>query len=183
MISAQILKKEEILVITYQTTKCNKAFGELYEMFYSQLFDYICKITNSSDDAFDITQEAFIKAAQELHNLKVPITFRFWLFRIAKNMCMKNYRKVAKQAIDLYDIDTVSQDYNTIESIEKEALLDRMAVILSSLSQEDQKLLLAKYSEGKSIKDIMQMTTLGSSAIKMKLMRAKQKVATQLAMN
>ncbi|MFT4535490.1 MAG: RNA polymerase sigma factor (sigma-70 family) [Saprospiraceae bacterium] len=180
MISTQALKKEEILVISYQSTKCNKAFGELYEMFYGQLFDYVCKIANNSDDAFDITQEAFIKAAKELHNLKVPITFRFWLFRIAKHMCMKNYRKIAKQAYDSYEEDCVSQDYSTTEAIAKDELLERMSMILATLSQEEQDLLLAKYRDGKSIKEIMDSTNLGSSAIKMKLMRAKTKVAERL---
>ncbi len=183
MISTEILQKEEVLVITYQSTKCNKAFGELYEMFYGQLFDYVCKIANNTDDAFDITQETFIKAAQELHSLRVPITFRFWLFRIAKNMCMKNYRKASKQACDSYDTDNVSQDYSTIEAIEKDEILERLALVLSTLSQEDQDLLLAKYSDGKSIKEIMESTSLGSSAIKMKLMRAKSKVIDRLSLD
>lgn len=181
MISTQTLQKEEVLVIKYQATKCNKAFGELYEMFYGQLFDYVCKIANNSDDAFDITQEAFIKAAEELSNLKVPITFRFWLFRIAKNMCMKNYRKAARQAFDSYENDSVSQDYSAEEALEKDEVLERMARVLETLSQEDQDLLLAKYSEGKSIKEIMESTNLGSSAIKMKLMRAKSKLVDKLS--
>lgn len=180
MISTQTLQKEEVLVITYQASKCSKAFGELYEMFYSQLFDYVCKIANNSDDAFDITQEAFIKAAQELHTLKVPITFRFWLFRIAKHMCMKNYRKIAKQAYDSYEDDIASQDYSATEAREKDEMLERMALILTTLTPEEQSLLLAKYSDGKSIKEIMETTSLGSSAIKMKLMRAKSKLAKKL---
>jgi RNA polymerase sigma-70 factor (ECF subfamily) len=180
MISVQTLKKEEALVISYQQTKCNKAFGELYSMFYSQLFDYICKIANDSDDAFDITQEAFIKAAQEMDKLRNPITFRFWLFRIAKHMCMKKYRKMAKESYDSYEDDSASQDYDITEAIEKDEMLERMALTLATLSKEDQELLLAKYSEGKSIKEIMDATNLGSSAIKMKLMRAKSKMVTAM---
>ena len=177
MISTQTLQKEEVLVITYQKTKCSKAFGELYQMFYSQLFDYVCKITSNTDDAFDITQEAFIKAAQELDRLRVPITFRFWLFRIAKHMCMKQFRKNAKESFEAYDKDVAVQDYDTIEAVEKDALLGQMANILATLSQEEQDLLLAKYGDGKSIKEIMETTRLGTSAIKMKLMRAKNKIA------
>lgn len=180
MISPRALQKEEVLVLEYQATNCNKAFGALYEMFYTQLFDYICKITNNTDDAFDITQEAFIQAAQKLHTLKVPITFRFWLFRIAKNMCMKNYRKVAKLAYENYEDDIISQDYSVNGAIEKEDLLDRMDEILSALSEDEKSLLLSKYSDGKSIKQLMVENNLGSSAIKMKLMRARTKVAKQL---
>ena len=180
MISTQALKKEELLVIAYQKTKCNKAFGELYSMFYSPLFDYVCKIANDSDDAFDITQEAFIKAAQEMDKLRNPITFRFWLFRIAKHMCMKEYRKMAKESHHSYEEDNVTQDYDLTDAIEKDDQLERLALILSTLSKEDREMLLAKYSDGKSIKEIMDETSLGSSAIKMKLMRAKTKVVTAM---
>ena len=180
MISTKTLKKEEVLVITYQQTNCNKAFGELYQMFYSQLFDYVNKITGNEEDAFDITQETFIKAAQELHKLRIPITFRFWLFRIAKHMCMKNFRKASRLAMDSYEEDIVAQDYDTIDAVEKDILLEQMAVVMATLSKEDQDLLLAKYSDGKSIKEIMEDTKLGSSSIKMKLMRARNKVAEGL---
>lgn len=176
MISAKTLHREEVLVIEYQQTKCSKAFGQLYEMFYEQLFEYVCKITGNTDDAFDITQETFIKAAQELENLRIPITFRFWLFRIAKHMCMKSFRKTSREACDSYEQDDIAQDYSTGEAVEKDNVLERMSTVLATLSLEEQALLLSKYSDGKSIKEIMETTQLGSSAIKMKLMRARTKV-------
>lgn len=177
MIPTETLQREEILVITYQQTKCSKAFGELYNMFYEQLFDYVCKITSNSEDAFDITQETFIKAAQEMHKLRVPITFRFWLFRIAKHKCMKSFRAAARQSVDSYEEDTATQDYDLVEAIEKDAKLEQLAAVMSTLPKEEQELLLAKYSDGKSIKEIMDSTNLGNSAVKMKLMRARSKVA------
>lgn len=183
MIPTETLKKEEALVITYQTTGCNKAFGELYERLYGQLFDYVYKIVSNSDDAFDITQEAFIQAANQIHQLRVPITFRFWLFQIAKHMCLKNYKKAAKIVIDRYEVDNIDQDYSAQEAIDKDELLEKMACILTTLSKEEQDILTAKYFEGKSIKQIMETTNLGSSAIKMKLMRARTKVANQMGIS
>lgn len=176
MIPIKTLHKEEALVIQYQTTKCPKAFGELYELFYAPLFDYTCKIVNNADDAFDITQESFIKVAQEIDKLRQPITFRFWLFRIAKHMCMHHYRKSLKIVCDQYDLDITEQNYDTSESVEKETSLIKLAETMNQLNQEDQYLLIAKYSEGKSVKELMDHTKLGSSAIKMKLMRARQKI-------
>ena len=93
---------------------------------------------------------------------------------------MKNYRKLAKRAYDSYEEDNISQDYSASEAIEKDELLERMALILSTLSIDEQNLLLSKYSDGKSIKEIMEETSLGSSAIKMKLMRARTKVINKL---
>ena len=181
MISTKELQKEEIFVITYQKTRCNKAFGKLYEMFYEPLFDYVNKIAANTDDAFDITQEAFIKAAQEIDSLKVPITFRFWLFKIARNMCMKNFKKLAKESCDWYEEDEFSQDYDTTEAQEREEILNKLAFILNQLSSQEQKLLMEKYVNGKSIKELMQETEMGSSAIKMKLKRARSKVFNGMA--
>jgi RNA polymerase sigma-70 factor (ECF subfamily) len=181
MISDKILHQEETLVIKYQETGCNNAFGKLYELMYSPLFDYLCKITHNCDDAFDITQETFITAANELHNLRQPITFRFWLFRIAKHKCMKKYRKAAKETSDNYEDDFLMQDYSTYDAIIKEEQLLKLEAIMATLNDEEKLLLIQKYSEGKSIKEIMTQTSLGSSAIKMKLMRARQKVASAMA--
>lgn len=181
MIAIQALQKEEILVLQYQATKCPKAFGELYTMFFGSLYDYVRKITKNSDDAFDITQEAFIKASMELDGLKMAITFRFWLFRIAKHMCMKGFRNNARIACDSYEQDNVSQDYSTEEALDKDFELEKMALALTTLTSEEQELLLAKYCDGKSIKEIMDKTDLGSSAIKMKLMRARSKMTQAMA--
>jgi len=176
MISAKTLQKEEVLVITYQQTKCNKAFGKLYEMFYPQLFDYIGKISKNTDDAFDITQEAFIIAAKEIDSLKVPVTFRFWLFRIAKNLCMKSFRKQAKENSEEYAEDWVAQNYDISEAQEREEQLEKLTLILTQLPSDDQQLLLNKYALGKSIKELMEENDLGSSAVKMKLKRARAKI-------
>lgn len=183
MLSTTTQQKEEVLIITYQQSKCNKAFTELYEMYYSPLFDYVCKITGNAEDAFDITQETFITVSQELDKLRIPLTFRFWLFRIAKHKCMKHFRATAKLNLDIYEADTAEQSYDLTEAIDKDATLEQLDIILSSLTPEDRNLLIAKYSEGKSIREIMDTTLLGSSAIKMKLMRARNKVATGLSMH
>lgn len=183
MISARSLKKEELLVISYQKNQCNKAFGELYEMFYCQLFDYVCKIVNTKDDAFDITQETFIVAAREIKNLRTPVTFRFWLFKVAKNLCMKTLRSESRYTFELYEADIISEDYSGIEAIQKNDLHEQVTTALSKLSNQDQNLLISKYCLGNSIKEIMETTNLGGSAIKMKLMRAKSKISEEIARN
>jgi len=180
MVSNTDLKFEEALVIKYQTTGCNLAFGKLYEIFYSSLFDYTCKIVKNCDDAFDVTQDTFITAAKELHKLRQPITFRFWLFRIAKHNCLSKFRNNSKMSADSYEDDFLAVDYSTEEALEKEDQLLKLETIIADLTDEERSLIHQKYNEGKSIKQIMTENSLGSSAVKMKLLRARTKIASKM---
>lgn len=181
MIPSETLAAEAQLVIQYQETQDSIAFGQLYELFYKPLYEYCRTITGDSADAFDCTQEAFIKAAAHLYTLRQPLTFRFWLFRIGKRICLKRCRERSRSTYTCYDEDTAAQDYSGEEAISRDHQLSLLADLVAALTPEEQYLLTSKYSDGRSIADIMQATHLGSSAIKMKLMRARQKLEKGMA--
>ena len=86
----------EALVINYQTSKDNASFGELYHRYYRNLFAYCKKITGEREDAYDITTNTFMKAAEKIHQLSSPEFFPSWLFRIAHNMCIDNRKAKRK---------------------------------------------------------------------------------------
>ena len=180
MITKKKLHKEELLVISYQTTRCKEAFGELYRMYFEPLYKFVSSITQNREDAFDITQETFVHASTKLYSLKQPITFRFWLFKIAKNKCMDMYKINKKILIQQFSHDTIAQNYDISESIEKNTILDLLNEVLMSLSIEDQLLLKMKYYYGDSIREIMETTGLGISAVKMKILRAKKKIKIEM---
>jgi RNA polymerase sigma-70 factor (ECF subfamily) len=181
MIPISILSQEQALVVKYQQTACSESYGELYKALYRPLFDYVNHIVKSPDDAFDIVQDTFIHASSEVNKLRQPITFRFWLFRIAKNKSIALFKERNKYIKDRYLADGLIQDYDIDESISREAILDKLSTVMQSISIDEQHLLVAKYAEGASIKELMQSTGLGSSAIKMKLMRSRQKMIVAMS--
>ena len=72
------------------------AFGELYDRFGAQLFDFCARLTGSSDDAADVTHEVFLRASSRLSQLREPERVRAWLFSVARHECYAFTRRRSK---------------------------------------------------------------------------------------
>lgn len=178
MISPYQLQKEEQLVINYQSNDCQESFGLLYERTYDALYLYIYKIVNSYDDAFDLTQESYIICAKELKHLKSPRLFRFWLYKIAKNLSLRHLKNANRSASSTSEgIEVIAQDYGLEEAIIKDQNLENLERAMNYLSKEEYDLLVSKYYNGNSISELMNSLKLGKSAVKMKLLRTRRKLA------
>ncbi|MFK7772646.1 MAG: RNA polymerase sigma factor [Saprospiraceae bacterium] len=174
----------EVLVINYQTTKDNASFGELYNRYYNNLFAYCKKITGEREDAYDITTNTFIKASEKISQLSSPELFPSWLFRIAHNMCMDNGKAVQKNRCvaidDQFNVADTSTDIEIL--MEKEAMLNQLEMLMDNLDLNEKEILVEKYLNKKSIAELQKIYNISASAIKMRLARARNKVA-EMAMN
>lgn len=84
-----------------------------------QLFVYnlALKMTSSTQDAEDLTQEAFIKAITSLSKFEGKSKFRTWLYRITVNHFLNDQKRNSKRSI----VDFESY-FNSIESMPSSAL-------------------------------------------------------------
>jgi RNA polymerase sigma factor (sigma-70 family) len=62
-----------------------RAFNEIVNKYKQRIFFVAMKMVRNKDDAYDITQEVFIKAFKRLHGFKGDANFYTWLCRIAIN--------------------------------------------------------------------------------------------------
>ena len=69
------------------------AFEELVLLYEKKVYNYCFRMTNSREDAEDLTQEVFIKVYKSLGSFKGNSQFSTWLYRIAHNICIDKYRK------------------------------------------------------------------------------------------
>src|SRR5690606_976332 len=68
-------------------------FSEVYDFYYERILKYLAKRTMSSDTAYDLTAETFLKAYQNFHKFEWKgFSIKVWLYRIAINS-LKNYRR------------------------------------------------------------------------------------------
>ena len=58
-----------------------------------RVFNYLLRLTASPDDALDLSQDAFLKAYQNIRKLDDPARFGPWLYRIAHNEAYSLFRK------------------------------------------------------------------------------------------
>ncbi len=169
---------DEQLVLTYQCTNDAAAFGELYQRYNKRVFLYCVKVLDNREDAMDLTQDIFVKIADQLLRLKDAAAFVKWLFRIAHNDCMDILTKNKKhQSTSIDSIQELEADVFDEEiALLKDQEIEQMESALTQLPEKEKSLLTEKYFEGKSVKDLMNKYQLSKSAVKMRLARSREKL-------
>ena len=166
------------LVLVYQNDSDARAFGELYNRYNKKVFLYVLKILKNREDALDITQDIFIKISKSLHSMKDAQAFIKWLFLVARNasidFAVKNNR-TKTSSLETAE-EQIEEDFDMEEALLQEDRYDSMATAMSELPSEDKAILTDKYFNGKSVKELTINYNLSSSAVKMRLMRSRQRL-------
>lgn len=166
----------------------NSSMGILYSRYYTKVYHKCLSFTKNSDDAFDFAQDILMKAFSNLNGFKGNSLFSTWLYAIAHNYCISSTMKIKRLQYEDIDIRRdVIDDFLTEEDFEnrknKEDLELELNSILANLSDLDKNLLELKYHQNTSIKELQLTYNLSASAIKMRLMRARQRVEQSYFLN
>lgn len=73
------------------------AFEALFERHRVLAYRFAYQILNSSDDAEDVVQEAFVKSFQNIHRYREQAKFSTWLLRIISNLCTDQKRTFTRR--------------------------------------------------------------------------------------
>lgn len=92
------------------------AFEELVLLFDKKIYNYCLRMTNNRSDAEDLAQEVFLKAYKNLKNFRNDSKFSTWIYRIAYNTCIDNYRKKRLKLLPLNKIIDEEQQEISIPS-------------------------------------------------------------------
>ena len=169
---------DEQLAIRFQSEGDGAAFGELYQRHYSKLYHYCYTIVHNAEEAADLTQDTFAKAAEKIGHLKAPSLFSSWLFRIAHNRCIDRAKdRQRRQAVSTDGpLQLADVAFDLEAALAEEAAINRIALLMEELSPESRTMLLAKYCEGRSIHELTELWGISESAVKMRLARARNRV-------
>ena len=136
----------------------------------------------------DAAQEAFLKAYTQLATYKGEGSFEGWLSRIATNTSINLLRSAKRRLeVTITDLNNAEDDYfesslqNAADpgqhSVEQRLVAsDLAAKLLDTLPPDDQAVLLFMDGDGLSVKEVSEMTGWSESKIKVKAMRARQKM-------
>lgn len=85
------------------------AFGEIVSRYKVKVYNYIYRMTGSSEDAEDLTQEVFVRLYTSLGSFRGQSSLSTWLFRIAGNLCIDRFRR-GKSRVPAYSLDEPRSD-------------------------------------------------------------------------
>src|SRR6476469_9218549 len=97
------------LILGPATISIERTFEGLVQSYKNRIHSYICRLTNDSPDAEDITQEVFIRAYQSMHAFRRDAAVDTWLYRIATNLVIDRYRR-EKRAPQWVAVDNEADD-------------------------------------------------------------------------
>ena len=73
-----------------------QSFTKLFEVLYQPMVAYLLQYVNKVADAEDIAQNTFIKLWEKKDDLNLTVSLKSYLYSIAYNMFIDNYRKEKK---------------------------------------------------------------------------------------
>jgi len=147
-----------------------EAFSILYQENVKKIYNYIFYRTGNVHDAEDLTARVFNRALQHMPKYKkTKVPFSAWLYRIAHNLVANWYRDNSKRKREL-----PIEDHSYIESkidipekqIENQQEVDKLIHSIHLLPGDRQQLLILKYVENMSNKEVGLIMGKSEGAIK-----------------
>src|SRR4030042_2717432 len=149
---------EEIAAMALQNPDC---FGCLAQRYEAKLMRYIRRISGvTQEDAEDILQEIFIKVYRNLRSFDQGLKFSSWIYRIAHNQVISNWRKtksrpqVLKFEADDDFLKFIASDVDLAGDTERRFAAEDVRKIINRLDEKNREVLVLKFLEGKGHREI-----------------------------
>ncbi|MBK8706738.1 MAG: sigma-70 family RNA polymerase sigma factor [Saprospiraceae bacterium] len=169
--------KDFEVVHSYLETQASRCFSLLYARYASKIFSKCMTMLKDEALAQDATQEIFMKIFLNLAKFGEKAKFSTWVYSITYNYCIDDIRRKKKQQ-DVFSGD-VDKAPDREDEIPDEAIyameVNQLRHVLKELPAGDRAILLMKYQDDMSIKDIADSIDKTESAVKMQIKRAKEK--------
>ena len=156
------------------------AFAYLVDKYKDMVFTLAIKIVKNRELAEEVSQDAFLKAFKYLPKFKGDSKFSTWLYKIAYNTSLDSIKKNVNQynnvAIDEITVNYISSVETILDGIEREERAEIINNCLEQLPEDEKAILLFFYFKELSLKEIVEVTSMSETYIKVKLHRARKKL-------
>ncbi|NLR68976.1 RNA polymerase sigma-70 factor [Chitinophaga varians] len=159
------------------------AFEALFMKYRQKLYSFMLQLNGSGPAAEDVVQEVFFRLWKERDKLAAIVHFNSYLFRMAQNQAINDFRKMARAT--LLPIEEASRPDTTHtsvsgEEVEFKALRERVHEIIESLPPQQRKVYLLNREQGLKHKEIASLLNISPSTVNKHLVQALQALRTGL---
>jgi RNA polymerase sigma-70 factor (ECF subfamily) len=170
----------EFLLIDRIVAGNQQAYAELVDRYKSYAYTLALKILENRPEAEEAAQDAFIKAFHHLKNFNKDSKFSTWLYRIVFNTAVsyKRKRKVAFQNIENTIIEYNQEAEGMLERQDRRKFLNQA---ISHLNEADKLAITLFYLQEFSLEEIAAITGMQANTVKVRIHRARQRLADELA--
>jgi len=167
------------------------SFEKLVKKYQDKIYNTIYSITDNRTDAWDISQEVFIKVYHSLPSFRQNSNFYTWLYRIAVNQVKDFFRK--RKSEKLVSIENfgrkekesflsifTSAPKTAWQELKAKELQGIIQMALNSLSIKYRTIITLREIEGLSYSEIAEALGCSLGTVESRLYRARQKIRSLL---
>lgn len=183
--------QKDLLLVEAAIKGDQLAYAQLMDRYRESIYFMMLKMVKNTDDAEDLTIEAFGKAFNRLHQYSPSYAFSTWLFKIASNNCIDFIRKKRIKVTSMdsgiktdhgevvfYDAKSSGKDPEQ-HVIHKQKVL-MMRELVSRLKPRYRILVEKRYFEELSYEEIATELNLPLGTVKAQLFRARDFLANMM---
>ena len=156
------------------------AFDEIVNKYQKQVYNLAYGFTGNCEDAYDISQEVFIKVYRSLDKLRNGSAFILWLRRITINTCTDYLRQqVSEETLDdvSYLHKYYSSDYRSSDKLMETGELRKIiSRAVERLPKRQRRVFILRHYEGLPLKDIAKTLNCSLGTVKAHLFRATRRL-------
>lgn len=166
----------------------DRAFEELYSRYGRRIVSYVFGMLGDHGRAEDVAQEVFISALRRMRATERPIAFKPWIYEIARNACIDEFRRTRRaREIPLDSSDEPEAPERRLESragsphaaLERRQQLDDLRGAFRGLSESHHKIIVLRELEGLSYTEIGERMGMTRPVVESTLFRARRRLGAE----
>ena len=183
-------REQEAAVIQAVLDGDINAYELLVKEYEKNVYNLALRMVGNSEDAADMSQEAFIKAYNSLTSFRGGSKFSVWLYRIVSNVCLDYLRsRGRRQTVSLstenddgedVEIDIADETQSPERLLDRRLTRDAVRRGLAALPPEHRQILLLREIQGLSYDEIADALGIEAGTVKSRIFRARKKLCAFL---
>ncbi len=167
-----------------------EAFEQLVFRHRDKIYARAMLMMRNEEEALDLSQEAWVKAWQRLHQFQGESSFATWMTRIVINLCLDQIRrqkKIRAESIEQLDEESGGverqmpvEHTNPTEGLEKDELRKRIDEAMGKLTESHRTVLVLHEFQGLEYKEIAKKVGISIGTVMSRLFYARRRIASLL---
>jgi RNA polymerase sigma-70 factor (ECF subfamily) len=192
---AQEVALDRVLVDRFKSGD-QSAFDEMVSRYWSRIYTMVNNLLKNTQDAEEVTQDAFIRAHRGLENFRGDSAFSTWLYQIATNLARNRYwywwRRKRDQSISFDQPLTADDDSSSLaellpsnvetphDATVTQEFLSRVAESMEQLNEKHREILVLRNVQSLSYEEIASVLSISIGTVKSRIARARENLREKL---
>lgn len=171
------------------------AFDEMVTRYWDRIYSMVNQLLRNTQDAEEVTQDAFIRAHRGLANFRGDSAFSTWLYQIATNLARNRYwywwRRKRDQTVsfdqpvgpdgDMTLAEVIPAQLETPDDITvTQEFVDRISAGMEKLSNKHREILILRNVKNLSYEEIAEILHISVGTVKSRIARARESLRSKL---